>query len=502
MHTRSTTLTTPAASLLAAVALFADAGHAFGGDPGCDGGTTVLPGLYVGQTWGPEGSPYHVTGDIDVSLHTILPGVTVCLAADARIEVLSTIVAEGTEEAPIVFTAGDLADPWWGLRFQKTPPGSSFRHCVFEHSERSALTLVQAVPPILEWCAFRNNTNPGHGGAISTDGINGVLTAEDCLFEDNTANPAYSNGNYVGGAVYVANGDADFARCRFFGNRANSRCSDWGCGVLARGGAVYVGGDESDVTVTNCEFQANRTDASNTGSCAGCCSSTRSFGGGLYINAGTASITNCLITCNSTTGTSCVRTLAGSGLYVNGGMVTVCNSTIARNSQTGVHHAGGALEIKGSIIYFNNADGTQIGGNPIVTFSDVQGAYGAPEDMNINFSPVFANDDCDCPDFRIVLGSPAIDAGPPEVEFNDCAGVPAPSLGGPRNDMGAHGGPDACGWACWIPADIDCSGEVDVLDLVQVLLLWGDCESCAADVDCSGAVDVGDLVQVIVSWSS
>jgi hypothetical protein len=53
-------------------------------------------------------------------------------------------------------------------------------------------------------------------------------------------------------------------------------------------------------------------------------------------------------------------------------------------------------------------------------------------------------------------------------------------------------------------ADTDCTGVVDVDDLVAVILAWGDCPAdpkpCPSDIDYSGATDVDDLVGVILGW--
>jgi hypothetical protein len=49
------------------------------------------------------------------------------------------------------------------------------------------------------------------------------------------------------------------------------------------------------------------------------------------------------------------------------------------------------------------------------------------------------------------------------------------------------------------PPDVDCSGAVDVGDLVAVVTAWG-LGGTPEDVDGSGTVDVGDLVEVIVAW--
>ena len=52
--------------------------------------------------------------------------------------------------------------------------------------------------------------------------------------------------------------------------------------------------------------------------------------------------------------------------------------------------------------------------------------------------------------------------------------------------------------------DVNCDGVVDVLDLVALILVWGECPAppvtCPADIDGNGVVDVSDLVLVIVNW--
>lgn len=49
------------------------------------------------------------------------------------------------------------------------------------------------------------------------------------------------------------------------------------------------------------------------------------------------------------------------------------------------------------------------------------------------------------------------------------------------------------------PPDINCSGAVDVADLLSVITSWGN-TSGPADVNSSGSVDVADLLTVITTW--
>lgn len=69
-------------------------------------------------------------------------------------------------------------------------------------------------------------------------------------------------------------------------------------------------------------------------------------------------------------------------------------------------------------------------------------ANGTPADINYNIfqDPLFA----DLNTLTLGIGSPCIDAGDPAGQYLD--GCFPPSLGTTVNDIGAYGGPFACGW--------------------------------------------------------
>jgi hypothetical protein len=50
------------------------------------------------------------------------------------------------------------------------------------------------------------------------------------------------------------------------------------------------------------------------------------------------------------------------------------------------------------------------------------------------------------------------------------------------------------------PADTDGSGTVDVDDLTNVILDWGNCCSSGGDIDGDGDADVDDMTEVILGW--
>ena len=57
---------------------------------------------------------------------------------------------------------------------------------------------------------------------------------------------------------------------------------------------------------------------------------------------------------------------------------------------------------------------------------------------------------------------------------------------------------ETCSEVC--PADINGDGFVDVVDLLAILAVWGDCPDCPEDITGDGVVDVLDLLEVLGAW--
>jgi len=51
-----------------------------------------------------------------------------------------------------------------------------------------------------------------------------------------------------------------------------------------------------------------------------------------------------------------------------------------------------------------------------------------------------------------------------------------------------------------IPGDFDCSGDVGVADLLQMLAAWGPCPACPEDLNHGGSVNVSDLLILLANW--
>ena len=170
---------------------------------------------------------------------------------------------------------------------------------------------------------------------------------------------------------------------------------------------------------------------------------------------------NSLFACNEAAASGDFRFFDGAAIGVGAATAAISWSTVTRNPiGTGISTASnGAATIEDSIVFFNNGDGTQLAGNPVVSYSNVQG--GAPGDGNISLNPVFSGVGCDPSELVIVAGSPCIDAGNPDPTQDDACFPP--SRGSVRSDMGAHGGPGACDWVPYEVQNLRFTSPVDLV---------------------------------------
>ena len=192
------------------------------------------------------------------------------------------------------------------------------------------------------------------------------------------------------------------------------------------GGGIFCYG--SSPTIKHCRITENTT----------------YYGGGGIGCLGHSSptIANCTITDNMGG--------AGGGIYTEDSSPAIRNCTFMGNGAG--CGGGGAIRsdsstatITSSILWENEAPiGSEIfilTGTLLITHSDIEGGWDGTG--NIDEDPLFAGAD----DYLLSPGSPCIDAGDPEPSCHDLCFPPSKS--GERNDMGAYGGPDACGWLLW-----------------------------------------------------
>jgi len=175
------------------------------------------------------------------------------------------------------------------------------------------------------------------------------------------------------------------------------------------------------------------------------------YGAGIVLNYTACRIRNNIITEN----TGGQSYYGGSGIWILGDMASsykfIDNNTITANSASLSGGTGGisiwssnTALIRNNIIWGNSpsAQIKNIGSIADISYNDVLGGYAGTG--NINLDPAFLPDD-----FFLSATSPCIDAGNPDIGFNDKED-PAnpgsalfPSKGTVVNDMGAYGGPYA-----------------------------------------------------------
>jgi hypothetical protein len=217
------------------------------------------------------------------------------------------------------------------------------------------LCLAGASPTVRN-CHFLQNSCTFGGGAGYVNGSSPTFV--NTVFENNT-------GGSFGGAFDTNTTSTTWDRCTFLGNSA------------ARAGAVEMFSTGSP-RVLNCLFRGN--------------TSTGSGGGGAIWSSSGSQIRNCTIVNNSS------MTNATAGILVSGGTPSIVNCIVWDNSGPG--GAQGAAN--------------QIAGTTAVSYSIVEG--GIAGTGNLNVDPQFANPGAQ--DYRLTIGSPAVDAG-------NNAGMPA-----------------------------------------------------------------------------
>lgn len=203
------------------------------------GQTNVSGGIYQNTTWNLAGSPYLVTSSIVVfpgKTLTIEPGVEVKITPDYSfntgnlryIEIRGSLVALGTQNAPIVFrsAANEIqgSHSWMGINI-KGSQGGTFQMDNFKLFDSFYGLYNDVSEPGTSYnfsnCHFKNNNY-----AIQ---LNADMNYTNCIFE--------SNG--VGQAAQISYGSLTANNCQFL----NNFCSfTW----------------SNSVNVTNCLFQGNQ----------------------------------------------------------------------------------------------------------------------------------------------------------------------------------------------------------------------------------------------------
>lgn len=448
--------------------------------------TTTVSGIMNGETWTLEGSPYCVEGDITVVDLTIEPGVRVEFSENYVFSVTGMLTADGTVSLPIVFTKTTESGGWQGILFDHTPSGSQLKHCRVEYALNSGLRILDSVQTIenctfsnnqtstggaglyismassgngitIKQCTISSNTAQFHGAGIYIDSA-ASITLEDCTITGNNTTSSV-DAEYYGGGIYVASTGQHLIleRCTIADNFAYARdASQFTDDATSCGGGIYI----SKGTCLIKTSMINSNEAYATAS-----DKRYAYGGGIYLRQGTAEIVNTIVSSNSCSG---IYAQQGSGIYTYSGTLSLINSTVAYNNAEGVRNANGTVSAVNSIFYNNS--GGEIVGTAWIDYSLVKGGYSTGEG-NIDCNPRFES----ILNLKIRPDSCCVDAGDSYYmeDLCFCNDHSLASFGTALNDIGAHGGPGACGWCtkaggCCTPqpvGDLDGDGDIDAVDL-------------------------------------
>jgi hypothetical protein len=205
------------------------------------------------------------------------------------------------------------------------------------------------------------------------------------------------------------------------------------------GGGMY--NERSSPTLTNCTFRSN----------------SANHGGGLYNRDGSSpTLTNCTFTGNSASSSGggiqnhtsspiligCIFS-GNSTVSAGGGMAnaysspTLTNCTFSANSAVvyggGISNHSSSPALTNCILWGNTPDeilNTDQASSPLVTYSDIQGGYIG--DGNIDADPLFV--EADGGDYRLGPSSPCIDAG-----SNDAPNLPLTDFEGDARVLDGDG---------------------------------------------------------------
>ncbi len=313
-------------------------------------------------------------------------------------------------------------------------------------------------------------------------------TIANCVIAGNNA--------WYGGGICCQSASPAFVNCAIVGNTAAGTSWPFGAGGYC---------EQSNVTFTNCRIMGNTTENDGGGLCSR--------------NSSDLTLTNCLFAENESS--------SGAGLWIYGfSSATLVNCTITGNRASwhggGISCYGYSPTITNCIVWNNSPDQIFVtSGQPLITYSDIQGGWPGPGNTDAN--PQFV-DPADG-DYHLSSGSPCVDAACNWAVPTDTADLDADGdseemmpldLDGegrlfddpdtadtgcgntPIVDMGAYEFGDSGPQQYF--GDLDNDRDVDLADLGALLANYGNSEGCAGDLDCDGDVDQADLVALLAVY--
>lgn len=150
--------------------------------------TNVSGGIFSDQIWTEINSPYIVTGDIVVfqgKTLTIEPGVEIKFEEGFYFEVRGTVISEGTELKPIIFTSNMLEkkmNDWQGISVKNLLGGNgTFKYNEFYYASNvmNVSCCDSSTAVIFENCLFQYNSS------VLSGYTGGDMIVDNCIFLNN-----------------------------------------------------------------------------------------------------------------------------------------------------------------------------------------------------------------------------------------------------------------------------------------------------------------------------
>jgi len=292
----------------------------------CTNGNTIIS---ADETW--DANNIQIDCDVEIqngATVTILPGTKVKFLGHHRIYVKGALLARGTVNDSILFTANDTTAGWDGVQidYPSTSNDSSvFDYCYFEYAKRSptsyyltggAISVYRQKKIRISNSLFKYNritTGYGYGSAFSLRSIypsTAYIDIYNNTISDNT-------GKY--GVVGLTSLSANFRNNKIINNT-----------VVLSGEAMYI--SSSGGNYYNNLFTGNNT---------------RDGAVKIYSSSSTESLIfyNNIIVNN--------ESVQGGGIFIQDSKPEIYNNTIANNYASSV---SGSIPNGGGIYFYNNAD--------------------------------------------------------------------------------------------------------------------------------------------------
>jgi hypothetical protein len=348
-------------------------------------GATVVSGNVSG-TWTTNGSPYILSADCTVASNqtlTIQPGVEAIVGPGSRLLGAGAITAIGTPEAPITFRGASPTNYWRGIFMELSGFTNRFYYCRLSDANEAALQFDVA----------------GRNRVVGAEVINcefsncerAVLAAAE---GQNTNQPLSGSATFT----------AAIHNCVF-------DSSGYGC-MLITHSASYPGNATAHAKLTGNIFRSLRYSA--------------------FVVSGTGTNISRPIFMNNTV------VNANDGVAVWAPFEPVIRNNIFLRTSSAVIAGTTTPDTSYNCFYNNTAN-----------FVGYPGIYGVPVQNNHNGDPcdaffnIFLDPQfIDTNHFLLSNSSPCIDAGDPAIA-DVCFQF---SHGSAISDIGAYGGPEACGW--------------------------------------------------------